>query len=42
MIQFKKQEQNATIIELDQDLKDSGIDPASLIEFRNELDCGLL
>ena len=34
---FKKEEQNATIIELQIDLKDLGIDPASLFEFGGEL-----
>ena len=34
---FKKEEQNATIIELQNDLKDLDIDPASLFEFGNDL-----
>ena len=35
--QFKKEVQNATIIELTNDLDDLGIDPASLFEFGGEL-----
>jgi inorganic pyrophosphatase len=34
--QFKKEEQNATIIDFQRDLKDLGIDPASLFEFGGE------
>ncbi len=34
---FKKEEQNATIIELQDDLKDLDIDPASLFEFGSDL-----
>jgi len=37
LLQFKKEEQNATIIELQADLKDLDIDPASLFELGNEL-----
>ncbi len=37
LTQFKKQEQNATIIELETDLKQLGIDPTSLIEVGNDL-----